>query len=89
VIPAKWVNAESFKNRVKIEIEGLDRMGMINDITTVISGAMGMDMKSMSIESNDGIFTGTINLEVKNKSQLEQTFKKLNDINGISRVRRL
>ena len=89
MIPAKWVNAESFKNRVKIEIEGLDRMGMINDITTVISGAMGMDMKSMSIESNDGIFTGTINLEVKNKSQLEQTFKKLNDINGISRVRRL
>ncbi|WP_027378490.1 RelA/SpoT family protein [Chryseobacterium daeguense] len=89
VIPAKWVNAESFKNRVKIEIEGLDRMGMINDITTVISGAMGMDMKSMSIESNDGVFTGTINLEVKNKSQLEQTFKKLNDINGISRVRRL
>ncbi|WP_394667073.1 RelA/SpoT family protein [uncultured Chryseobacterium sp.] len=89
VIPAKWVNAESFKNRVKIEIEGLDRMGMINDITTVISGSMGMDMKSMSIESNDGIFTGTIILEVKNKSQLEQTFTKLNDINGVSRVRRL
>ncbi|MCS3531985.1 bifunctional (p)ppGpp synthetase/guanosine-3',5'-bis(diphosphate) 3'-pyrophosphohydrolase [Chryseobacterium sp. JUb7] len=89
VIPAKWVNAESFKNRVKIEIEGLDRMGMINDITTVISGAMGMDMKSMSIESNNGVFTGNINLEVKNKNQLEQTFKKLKDINGVSRVRRL
>lgn len=89
VIPAKWVNAESFKNRVKIEIEGLDRMGMINDITTVISGAMGMDMKSMSIESNNGVFTGNINLEVKNKSQLEQTFKKLKEINGVSRVRRL
>jgi len=89
VIPAKWVNAESFKNRVKIEIEGLDRMGMINDITTVISGAMGMDMKSMSIESNNGVFTGNINLEVKNKSQLEQTFKKLKEINGVSRVRRV
>ncbi|KQT35868.1 MFS transporter [Chryseobacterium sp. Leaf405] len=89
VIPAKWVNAESFKNRVKIEIEGLDRMGMINDITTVISGSMGMDMKSMSIESNDGIFTGNIILEVKNRSQLEQTFKKLNDINGVSRIRRI
>lgn len=89
VIPAKWVNAESFKNRVKIEIEGLDRMGMINDITTVISGAMGMDMKSMSIESNDGIFTGNINLEVKHTGQLEETFKKLKDINGVSRVRRI
>lgn len=89
VIPAKWVNAESFQNRVKIEIEGLDRMGMINDITAVISGSMGMDMKSMSIESNNGIFTGNINLEVKNKNQLEETFKKLKDINGVSRVRRL
>lgn len=89
VIPAKWVNAESFQNRVKIEIEGLDRMGMINDITTVISSSMEMDMKSMSIESNNGIFTGNINLEVKNKSQLEETFKKLKDINGVSKVRRL
>ncbi|ASW74033.1 MFS transporter [Chryseobacterium piperi] len=89
VIPAKWVNAESFKNRVKIEIEGLDRMGMINDITAVISGTMGMDMKSMSIESNNGVFTGNINLEVKNKGQLEETFKKLKNINGVSRVRRL
>ena len=89
VIPAKWVNAESFKNRVKIEIEGLDRMGMINDITTVISGSMGMDMKSMSIESNNGVFTGNINLEVKNKGQLEETFKKLKSINGVSIVRRL
>ncbi|WP_265429093.1 RelA/SpoT family protein [Chryseobacterium sp. YIM B08800] len=89
VIPAKWVNEESFKNRIKIEIEGLDRMGMINDITTVISGAMGMDMKSMSIESNDGIFTGNINLEVKHKGQLEETFKKLKAIDGVSRIRRI
>lgn len=89
VIPAKWVNEESFKNRIKIEIEGLDRMGMINDITTVISGAMGMDMKSMSIESNNGVFTGNINLEVKNRGQLDETFKKLKDIDGVSKVVRI
>jgi len=88
VLQAKWVNAESFKNRIKIEIEGLDRMGMINDITAVISGSMNMDMKSMSIASNDGIFTGNINLEVKNKSQLEETFKQLKSINGVSKVKR-
>lgn len=89
VLQAKWVNAESFKNRVKIEIEGLDRIGIINDITAVISGSMNMDMKSMSIASNDGIFTGNINLEVKNKSQLEETFKQLKSINGVSKVKRL
>jgi GTP pyrophosphokinase len=87
VLPAKWVNEESFKNR--IEIEGLDRMGMINDITVVISNSMNMDMKSMSIESNNGVFLGNINLEVRNKSQLEETFKQLKNINGVSRVKRL
>lgn len=89
VLPAKWVNEESFKNRIKIEIEGLDRMGMINDITAVISNSMNMDMKSMSIESNNGIFLGNINLEVRNKNQLEETFKQLKNINGVSRVKRL
>ena len=89
VLPAKWVNEESFKNRIKIEIEGLDRMGMINDITAVISNNMSMDMKSMSIESNNGVFLGNINLEVKNRSQLEETFKQLKNINGVSRVKRL
>lgn len=89
VLQAKWVNAESFKNRIKIEIEGLDRMGMINDITAVISGSMNMDMKSLSISSNDGIFTGNINLEVKNKSQLEETFKQLKGIKGVSKVKRV
>ncbi len=89
VIAAKWVNAESFKNRVKIEIEGLDRMGMINDITQVISNAMHMDMKSMTISSNNGIFTGNISIEVKNKQQLELTLKHLKEISGVSKVRRI
>lgn len=89
VLTAKWVNAESFKNRVKIEIEGLDRMGMINDISQVISTNMNIDMKSMSISSNDGIFTGNINIEVKNKNQLEETFKQIKNINGVTKVRRL
>jgi len=89
VLQAKWVNAESFKNRIKIEIEGIDRIGMINDITAVISGSMNMDMRSMSISSNDGIFTGSIALEVRNKSQLEETFKQLKAIKGVSKVKRL
>lgn len=89
VMEAKWVNAESFKNRIKIEIEGLDRMGMINDITQVISNSMSIDMKSMTIASNDGIFTGSINLEVKNRSQLEEIFKQLKNISGISKVQRI
>lgn len=89
VIPAKWVNAESLRNRVKIEIEGIDRMGMMNDITMVITSSMNMDIKSLTIETNDGLFKGTITVEVKNKLQLDETLKKLKQITGVSKVRRL
>lgn len=89
VMTAKWVNEESFKNRVKIELEGLDRLGMINDITDIISNDMNIDMKGISISSNDGVFVGNINLEVKNKNQLDATLKKLKKINGIKSVKRI
>ncbi|MEJ8590469.1 bifunctional (p)ppGpp synthetase/guanosine-3',5'-bis(diphosphate) 3'-pyrophosphohydrolase [Riemerella anatipestifer] len=89
VLTAKWVNAESFSNRVKIQVEGLDRMGMINDITKIITNAMSIDMRSFSIESTDGIFTGQISLEVKSKDQLEETIKHLRRIEGVTSVKRI
>ena len=49
IMPAKWVNAERFTSRVKIEIRGIDRMGMINDISSVISNNMAIDMRSFSL----------------------------------------
>ena len=89
VIPAKWVNEEKYKSRVRIEIEGIDRKGLVNDITEVISNAMNIDMKSISIESNDGIFLGSITLEVKNKNQLEETLKQLKNVLSVTTVKRL
>ena len=56
---------------------------------SVISNAMNIDMKSISIESNDGIFLGTITLEVKNKSQLEETLKQLRNVLSVTQVKRL
>ena len=49
VMPAKWVNEQRYSSRVKIEIEGIDRKGLVNDITEVISNAMNIDMRSISI----------------------------------------
>ncbi|MFN3271306.1 MAG: RelA/SpoT family protein [Cloacibacterium caeni] len=89
VIPAKWVNEQRYSSRVRIEIEGIDRKGLVNDITEVISNAMNIDMKSISIESNDGIFLGTITLEVKNKSQLEETLKQLRNVLSVTQVKRI
>ena len=80
---AKWVNSERFINNVKIEIQGMDRLGVINDISSVISKNMNIDMKSISLSSIDGIFIGNITLEVKNKQQLEEVLSQLRGITGI------
>lgn len=89
VLTAKWVNSENFSNRVKIFVEGLDRIGMLNDITKIITNAMNIDMKSFSLESNDGICSGQVTLEVKSKKQLEETIKQLAKIEGIIKVKRI
>ena len=86
---AKWVNSERFINNVKIEIQGMDRLGIINDISSIISKNMHIHMKSISINSIDGIFIGNISLEVKNKQQLEELLSQLKKINGILSIRRL
>ncbi|GGP02354.1 RelA/SpoT family protein [Cloacibacterium rupense] len=89
VMPAKWVNEQRYSSRVKIEIEGIDRKGLVNDITEVISNAMNIDMRSISIESHNGIFLGTITLEVKNKNQLEETLKQLKGVFSVTTVKRM
>ena len=89
VMPAKWVNEQRYSSRVRIEKEGIDRKGLVNDITEVISNAMSIDMRSISIESHNGIFLGTITLEVKNKSQLEETLKQLKGVFSVTTVKRM
>ena len=89
VMLAKWVNSERFINNIKIELQGMDRMGIINDVASIISNNMHIDMKGISINSIDGIFIGTISLEVKNKNQLDDLLKQLTQIEGIKKVKRL
>lgn len=67
----------------------MDRMGIINDVASIISNNMHIDMKGISINSIDGIFIGTISLEVKNKNQLDDLLKQLAQIEGIKKVKRL
>jgi len=89
VLPAKWVNEARFDSRVKIEIQGIDKMGLVNDLTEVISKDLNIDMKSLSIESNAGVFLGNIVLEVKNKNQLEETLSQMKKVKNITQVKRL
>ena len=72
----------------KYVVDSIDNIGIISQIAATISGLMNVNMNKLSFESNDGFFTGTISLEVKNKVILNKLLKSLKKIDGIDKVSR-
>ena len=89
IMPAKWIDSSQQEFLVKIELTGIDHIGLVNDITTIVSENMLVNMKSISFESNDGLFSGKINVVVKNNTIIRKLLEKLKKINGIDKVRRV
>lgn len=89
IIPAKWVDSTQHDFTAQIELSGIDNIGLVNNITQEISSNMHVNMKSISFQSDDGIFTGKINVVVKNIRMLNKLMEKLKKINGIDKVRRV
>ena len=88
VFSAKWIDSQSHKFNTKINFTGIDDLGIISQITSTISDSMKVNMNKISVESNDGTFTGTINLEVSNTVILNKLLKSLKKIKGIEKVTR-
>lgn len=88
IISAKWIDSQSHEFNTKISLTGIDDIGIISQIAATISGLMNVNMNKLSFESNDGFFTGTISLEVKNKVILNKLLKSLKKIEGIDKVSR-
>ncbi|MCX8676675.1 MULTISPECIES: bifunctional (p)ppGpp synthetase/guanosine-3',5'-bis(diphosphate) 3'-pyrophosphohydrolase [unclassified Apibacter] len=88
VIPAKWVSSSSRDFLIEVSLQGIDRNGIFNDITTLISNKFKISIKKININSEDGIFYGNLILFVKNTLQLEQIIEELHNIEGITNVKR-
>lgn len=89
IIPARWIDSTQHDFTVNIAISGIDTLGLVNEVTKIISNNHNIDMKSVNFESNDGVFTGKIKVVVKNISILKTLMEKLKKINGIDKVTRL
>ncbi len=89
IMTAKWIDSTQQEFLAKIIVSGIDNIGLVNEVTKVISSNMHVNMKSISFESNDGLFTGKINLNVKNSTMLKKLIEKLKKINGIDKVTRV
>lgn len=89
IMQAKWIDSTQQEFLAQIVISGIDHIGLVNNITEIISSNMHVNMKSLSFESNDGLFSGKINLIVKNNTLLKKLLEKLKKINGIDKVYRV
>jgi GTP pyrophosphokinase len=89
VMIAKWIDSSQQVFATQIKLSGIDNLGLVNNITQVISSNMHVNMKSISFESDDGIFTGKINVVVPNSTMLKKLIDNLKKINGIDKVTRV
>ncbi|MGK0493687.1 MAG: GTP pyrophosphokinase [Maribacter sp.] len=89
IISAKWVDSSQEEFRVDIQLTGIDNLGLISDITKVISGNMHVNMRSLNFNTDGGTFSGKITVVVKNKAILKKVIENLKQINGIDKVTRL
>ena len=88
IITANWIDSENHEFNAQIQISGIDDIGLINSITSLISNSMNVNMNRISFETNDGTFSGFISVEVKNRVILKMLLKKLSSIDGIEKVSR-
>ncbi|MBL7771916.1 MAG: bifunctional (p)ppGpp synthetase/guanosine-3',5'-bis(diphosphate) 3'-pyrophosphohydrolase [Chitinophagaceae bacterium] len=89
VVKAKWAKNKEISFLTSLKITGLDDVGIINKITHVVSAEMKINMRSMSIESHEGLFEGTIMVFVNNKEELNELCARLERLDGINKVQRL
>lgn len=88
VIKAKWTSQQELSFATGLKIIGTDRVGLINDVTGIISRELKVNMRSLAIDTDHGIFEGTIKLYVNDTRHLDKLITKLEKVEGVEKVNR-
>ena len=88
IVMPQWQKSIHQSFLVRIQIKGIDRMGLLNEITRYISLIMGVNIKTLTIGATEGIVDGRVDLYVQDREVLEELIEKLRSINGITSVER-
>lgn len=86
ILPAKWIDSSAEEYFATLKLNGFDALGLVNEVTRVISTTMHVNINRLSFETNDGLFKGEISVSVKNKAMLNKLVQNLMRINGIEKV---
>jgi GTP pyrophosphokinase len=88
VVKAKWTDQKELAFLAGIRIKGTDRVGLVNDLTKIISTSLKVNMRSITIDSNDGIFEGNIMVFVNDTGHLDKLMQRMGRVNGVLTVER-
>ena len=89
ILKAKWIDSTQEEFTVSIDLTGIDKIGLLNNITNVISGNMNINMRKLNLETDGGVFKGNIIISVKTNNLVNTVIEKLKKLNGIEKVKRL
>lgn len=89
IVKARWFGQQQIAFLAGIKINGMDDVGVVSNITKVISSELKVNIRSLNIESTDGLFEGTIILFVHDTEHLKTLIKKLQKLPGILSVTRI
>ena len=88
ILKAKWVDSSQYEFSSTIQIIGIDNLGLVNKITTIISENLNINMEKMSFDTEGDTFKGLITLKVKNKNIVDKLITRLKKIKGVDKVLR-
>ncbi len=86
VIHSKWIDSSSHEYNAVLKLTGIDKKGLVNDVTKLISNNSSVNINKINFDSEDSFFTGLIHLSVPNKIILNRLIQNLSKVNGIDKI---
>ncbi len=89
IVKAEWTKFKRQSYLTRLNLEGFDRLGIVNEVTNVISKGHNINMRSVQFDTHDGIFKGDLFLYIHNAGDLNELINRLKTIKGIENVTRV
>ena len=88
ILTAKWIDSTNTVSIAMINIKGIDRVGLVTEVTQILSNNLKINIQSINISSVDGIFDGLITVVIQDKNSLNSVIETLKKAEGITSVKR-
>ena len=89
IMQAKWIDSSQEEFKAILKIKGMDILGLTNDLTKIISSQMNVNIQSISLNSEAGIFNGQVTVVVQNNTILKKLIENIKTVDGIDKVTRV